>query len=478
MSDKKDVLLFVIEDEEKMREILRINLKPRYNVVFYNSAEKAMDDFHIKKPGLIVTDVRLPGINGIKFMEKIKKINDSIPFIIFTGYGSIDHAVETMKKGAFDYLTKPIKINQLIQSIDRALSFITVAESPSDYEPEISMKIEHAGGEFITRDLATMKMLRLASKAAKFRSSILIAGETGTGKELVAYYIHETSGRKGPIVKLNCASIPKDILEGELFGYKKGAFTGAVQDYAGKIALSDGGTLFLDEIGELPLEIQAKLLNVLEIPEYYPIGSNIKRKIDLFLIAATNRNIRRMVDEGTFRQDLYYRIAVIPLTIPPLRERKVDILPLSEFFLSKSGKNLFLSPEAKLELLEYSWPGNVRELKNIIERTVLMTEEGNIINRVYFDIEEAVAEELPLNSGYHDIPKKWKDFKQYKSRMLKGKKEELERIFIQKLLIDHGGNISHSAKAAGIDRRQLQDMIKSLDIDTSIFRDKKEMEGE
>jgi len=472
MNRKKDVLLFVIEDEEKMREILKINLKNHYRAKFYKSAEQAMEDFQYNKPVLIVTDVRLPGMDGIRFMEKIKNIDDSIPFIVFTGYGSIDHAVETMKKGAFDYLTKPIKINQLIQSINRALSYINVVKSSPDYDSEIFVKIKHAGGEFITREPTTMKMLRLARKAAGFRSPVLIAGETGTGKELVAYHIHEYSGRKGHFVKLNCASIPRDILEGELFGYKKGAFTGAVQDYAGKIALSDGGTLFLDEIGELPLDIQAKLLNVLEIPEYYPIGSNIKRKVDLFLIAATNRNLRRMVDDGTFRQDLYYRIAVIPITIPPLRERKVDILPLTEYFLEKSGKDLFLSPEAKLALLEYNWPGNVRELKNVIERTVLLAENENIINRIYFDIEETFSEEANFN--YEDIPRNWKDFKQYKSRMLKGKKAELERIFIQKLLIDYGGNISQSARAAGIDRRQLQDMIKSLNIDTSIFRNNKE----
>jgi two-component system response regulator AtoC len=464
-------LIYVIEDEEKMRDILRINLTTRYNVRFFRDAERALSSFNADSPELIVTDVRLPGINGIQLMSRIKNVNPGVPFIVFTGYGSIDHAVDTMKKGAFDYLVKPIKIEELVQSIDRALSYIKVSKSSSRVDKEYRVTIQEEEHQFVTCDHATIQMLNLAQKAACFRSPILIIGETGTGKELIARFIHQKSGRKGPFVKLNCASIPHDLLESELFGHRRGSFTGAVQDYEGKIALSDGGTLFLDEIGELPLDIQAKLLHVLEIPEYYPVGSNVKKAINLFLITATNRNLRHMVDQGGFRNDLFYRIAVIPIKIPPLRERRCDILPLTDYFLKVKRTKLVLSPEAKLELLEYRWPGNVRELVNVLERAALLT-ENSIIKDVVFDMEGG---SVPAHRGKRveeDIPESWQDFKQYKSRIVKDRKEELEKRFIEKLLIQYDGNVSETARNAGIDRRQLQDMIRQLNIDVSMFRKK------
>ena len=463
-------LIFIIEDEKKMMEIFRINLANRFNVSYYSDAESALRELKALHPSLIVTDVRLPGLDGIAFMEKVKKTNPSIPFIVFTGYGSIDHAVETMKKGAFDYLVKPIKIENLIQSITRALSYIEISSSATPLEREFKVQINEINMEFITHDPGTIEIINLAQKASQFSSPILIVGETGTGKELFARYIHERSGRKGPFVKLNCAAIPKDILEGELFGYKKGAFTGASQDYKGKIALSDNGTLFLDEIGELPLEIQAKLLHVLEIPEFYPLGSNIKRTVNLHLIAATNRNLRRMVDDQRFRRDLYYRIAVIPLSIPPLRERRNDILPLVDFFARGRNADMIVSPEAKLKLLEYSWPGNVRELINVIERSMLMAKNNSILENVVIETEGNDRELQGEGSLSEEVPDTWTAFKRYKSGVLKGRKEELERLFIEKLLITHNGNISQSARKAGIDRRQLQDMIKALGINTSLFK--------
>ncbi len=463
-------LIFIIEDEDKMREILKINLGQRYNVKFYRSAESALKDFGKKRPQVIITDVRLPGMDGIELMEKIKGINQNIPFIVFTGYGSISHAVETMKKGAFDYLVKPIKIESLIQSIDRVLSYIVVFRSSLAPLPEYKIKIDGDDFEFVTCDPSTIHMLNLSRKASKFDSPILIVGETGTGKELMARFIHEESERRGPFVELNCASIPKDLLEGELFGYKKGAFTGAFQDYDGKIALSDCGTLFLDEISELPLEIQAKLLNVLEIPEYYPIGSNIKRKINLNIITSSNRNLRKSVDEGLFRHDLYYRIAVIPIQIPPLRERRCDIFPLVDYFLKKKGNNYIITPEAKLKLLEYSWPGNVRELRNVIERSILLAKSDSIIEEAIFEADSYRSFEYNKNMIPYEVPDRWEEFKNYKSDIVKERKKELERLFVEKLLIKNGGNISACSRSAGIDRRQLQDMIKELNIDINLFR--------
>jgi DNA-binding NtrC family response regulator len=463
-------LIFIIEDEVKMTEIFKINLSERYRIACYGDAEGALKDLESRNPALIVTDVRLPGIDGIAFMEKVKKNKASIPFIVFTGYGSIGHAVETMKKGAFDYLTKPIRIEMLVQSIDRALSYIEISKSSPRLDREFKVRINEIDAQFITHDPATIEMLHLSQKAAQFNAPILITGETGTGKELVARYVHKSSGRSGPYVRLNCASIPKDILEGELFGYNKGAFTGAVQDYAGKIALSDGGTLFLDEIGELPLEIQAKLLHVLEIPEFYPIGSNRKRTVDLHLISATNRNLRHLVDDRQFRQDLYYRIAVIPIYIPPLRERRCDILPLVDHFAQSRKRNMIVGPEAKLRLLEYNWPGNVRELLNVLERSILMADNDGVLEKVIIDMENGSGEHSEQELVAADLPDTWAAFKRFKSAVVKGKKEELERLFIEKLLLRNDGNVSMSARKAHIDRRQLQDMIKALGIDTDLFK--------
>lgn len=465
--------LFVIEDEYKMREILKINLAGRYEVSFYDSAEEALQGFQQKRPDLIVTDVRLPGIDGIELMEKVKAVDQQVPFIVFTGYGSINHAVETIRKGAFDYLEKPIKVENLIQSIERVRSYIAVYRSSAKLPTQYRITIDGDMYEFVTRDPATRQMLNLAQKASQFDSPILIIGETGTGKELCARFIHERSERKGPFVELNCASIPKDLIEGELFGYKKGAFTGAVSDYEGKIALSDGGTLFLDEIAELPLELQAKLLNVLEIPEYYPIGSNVKRRINLHIITATNKNLRKTVDTGGFRCDLYYRIAVIPIKLPPLRERKCDIFPLVDFFLGQKGKNHVVTPEAKLRLLGYSWPGNVRELRNVLERSMLLAESNNIVQDVIFDTDSYDSFKIEEGPVPDNIPDKWEAFKGFKAKIVKKQRRELEKLFVEKLLIKNGGNISACSRTAGIDRRQLQDMIKELNIDTSLFREKR-----
>lgn len=275
-------------------------------------------------------------------------------------------------------------------------------------------------------------------------------------------------------MELNCASIPKDLLEGELFGYKKGAFTGAVNDYEGKITLSHKGTLFLDEIAEFPLELQAKLLNVLEIPEYYPIGSNVKRKIDLHIITATNKNLRKIVDTGGFRVDLYYRIAVIPIKLPPLRERRSDIFPLVDYFLGEKGKNFAITPEAKLKLLGYPWPGDVRELRNVIERSILLANDDHIIRDVIFDTDSYDLFSKDTNAVPDDIPEHWEEFKKFKSSIVKARRKELEKLFIEKLLIRNGGNILACARSAGIDRRQLQDMIKDLEIDATIFREGRE----
>jgi DNA-binding NtrC family response regulator len=465
-------LVYIIEDEEKMREIFRINLAGRYSIACFASAEEAFEGIGRARPALIVTDVRLPGMDGIEFMSKAKERLGNIPFIVFTGYGSIGHAVETMKRGAFDYLVKPVRIENLVQSIDRALSYLEVSASPLENGEAVTVSAANLRQEFITRDPSTEQMLRLAQKAARFDAPILITGETGTGKGLIARYVHEKSGRKGPFVQLNCASIPRDLLEGELFGYKKGAFTGAVQDYIGKIAHSDGGTLFLDEIGELPLETQVKLLNVLELPEYYPIGSNVKKKIDLHLIAAANRNLRKMVDVGEFRQDLYYRVAVIPLVITPLRERKCDILPIADFFLGLKGPNCRLSSEAKLRLLAHNWPGNVRELKNVIERSMLLSERENTLETLVFDGEEEGKTPSPAvgTGSTEEIPETWEEFKAFKSAGVRERREELEKRFIENLLLKHGGNISVSARSARMDRRQFQEMIKALNVDVLVYK--------
>ncbi|MFT5692636.1 MAG: two-component system response regulator HydG [Oceanicoccus sp.] len=368
--------ILIVEDEVVIRRALRKLLeRHEYKICEAGSVKQAVESFDLNTFDLIISDLRLPGAPGT---DLIKQACD-VPVLIMTSYASLRSAVDTMKNGAVDYIAKPFDHDEMLDSV----SAIIANHSPQ--KPEvIRTKTSKRGipqlGEMIGSCQAILKIYNYTRKVAPTDSTILIHGETGTGKELIAKAIHEKSRRANqPLISVNCAAIPETLIESELFGYEKGAFTGANSNRMGLIEAADGGTLFLDEIGELPLEAQARLLRFIQEKEIRRIGAVDSRKVDVRLVCATHRDLKALTEEGLFRQDLYYRINVIQLVLPPLRERGKDILEIAETILEKrrleNNKSLMaFSPKAIQAITTYSWPGNIRELENVIERSVILSD--------------------------------------------------------------------------------------------------------
>ncbi|WP_041737419.1 sigma-54-dependent transcriptional regulator [Desulfurobacterium thermolithotrophum] len=360
--EKRKVL--IIEDDDIQRELLKEILKESGFEVFTSStAEKGLQTVAKNSPAVVVTDVRLPGMDGLTFLKKLKQEHSEIEVIVITAFSNVEDAVSAIKAGAFHYVTKPFDPQVLINLIDKACQLASLR------------KIPKKDGEIIYASKLMEELLEKASLFAKTEAPVLILGESGVGKELIARFIHKESGRKGKFVSVNCAAIPSELFESELFGYEKGAFTGALRSKPGLFEEADGGTIFLDEVGELPLNLQAKFLRVLQENEVRRVGGTQTKKVDVKVVAATNRDLGELVKKGDFREDLYYRLNVLTLRIPPLRERPEDILELTGFFLrkfsKKYNKKVEITPEALQILLSYSFPGNVRELENLIHRLVI-----------------------------------------------------------------------------------------------------------
>lgn len=371
-------VILVVDDDASLRRVLEYNLTAAgYRVVAAASGEDGLSLFATTRPSLIITDMNMPGISGLQLLASVKERSPETLVIIITAFGSVDIAVEAMKAGAYDYITKPFNRDELQLTVAKALQFTGMAEENRRLKSELA---DRGGRTLVGTSPAMERIYQVIGKVADTDASVLISGESGTGKELAARAIHGQSGRRnGPFVAINCAAIPRDLLESELFGHVKGAFTGAVKDKAGKLELADGGTIFLDEVGELPLELQPKLLRVLQEREVEPVGGTKSRKLDLRVIAATNVDIDKALAEGTLREDLYYRLAVIPLHLPPLRERKDDIPLLIRFFSSRLGYGQVQFDRDALEALSrYPWPGNVRELENTVERILIMRSGENV----------------------------------------------------------------------------------------------------
>lgn len=436
--------LLIAEDDADLRELLLDELEDvGYETVVAVDGRVALA--HIEREreplDLLITDVRMPGLTGEQLLARMREVRPEAPVIVITAFGSVEQAVEMVKAGAFQYLTKPFDTDELLQTVAKALD----ASAPQREQARLRREMPSTPARIIGASRPMQQLFKLMARAARNTSTVLITGESGTGKELVARSIHEMSERQGQFVPVNCAAIPVELIESELFGHTGQAFTGAKQARAGLFEAADGGTIFLDEIGELPLAMQPKLLRVLQEGTVRRVGADREREVNVRVVAATNRDLEKEVSEGRFREDLYWRLNVIHLHIPPLRERPFDIPLLVEHFLNKLAEGtarppLGVSPETLAILTAYDWPGNARELENALERAVALA-EGALL--------------LP-----EDLPERVRSSGKTQSLIARARERrwtiyELEREYIIETLRFTGGNKSRAAELLGFDRRTL-----------------------
>jgi DNA-binding NtrC family response regulator len=445
---------------------------------------------------LIISDLAMDGMNGMEFLQKVKALKPETPFIMLTGVGTVDDGIKAIKTGAFDYLTKPFQRDELLLTIRKALSFSRLNSEVRLLRERLSEKDQHEFGAIVGKSRSMVRIFEMIRMIAKSDSTVLIEGESGTGKELIAKALHQESLRhERPFVAINCGALPENLLESELFGHVRGAFTGATADKKGLFKEADKGTLFLDEIGDVSLSIQAKLLRALQEKEVRPVGGNHGVTADVRIIAATNRTLLKMIQDKLFREDLYYRLAVITLSLPPLRERKEDIPLLVQRFLEKycsmNRKSLkVLTPEAMAVLLEHDWPGNIRELENIIERLVVITPDEAIdVSQLPRDLVRKLDQrrETMLSSSvriFADLNQALSPKSEFKysdeqirvvQQLLRNQESlksitdmvhrELEKIAIMTVLHDVGGNRAEAARRLGISRPALYNKLKEYRIE-------------
>ena len=441
-------VILIVDDEEGIRESLSGILEDEgYDILTADSGEEAVRILRETSPDLIFLDIWLTGMDGIKTLQEIKAMKPEVPVIMISGHGSIELAVKATQTGAYDFLEKPLSLERVLLVSKRAIEKRTLERENIALKENLTRKWKLVGESQKIRDLREQMEM-----AARSNSRVLIFGESGTGKEVAARLLHEKSPRDGkPFVEVNCAAIPQELIESELFGHEKGSFTGAFEKKNGKFELADGGTLFLDEIGDMSLQTQAKVLRVIETQEFQRVGGNKNINVDVRIIAATNKDLREEVKKGNFREDLFFRLNVIPLFVPPLRERKEDIPLLVEYFLDSLAAEYGKPPRkilpAALKYLQsYDWPGNVRELKNVIERLVIMT-PSNIIDakNLFIHVEHE-------GSGYF----------QYKT--LKDARDAFEKDYIAKKLEENNWNISRTAEILDVERSNLHRKIKAYEI--------------
>jgi two-component system, NtrC family, response regulator AtoC len=441
--------ILIVDDEVNMRLVLKAMLKKAgYEVETAADGMEALALLRHHDITACVTDLKMPKLDGMGLLNRMVEEYPSIPVIIITAHGTVATAVDALKKGAFDYITKPFDQEELKNVISKAVKTRVL----SDEEVQLGAT-ELDRGEIVGSSQSMAKIFEIIKKVAPTTTTILITGETGTGKELVANAIHVNSPRKrNPFIKINCAAIAENLIESELFGYEKGAFTGAVSSKQGRFELAHKGTLFLDEIGDLPREIQVKLLRVIQDHEFERVGGLQTIKVDVRLVAATNRNLQQSVKDGSFREDLFYRFNVMPIYVPPLRERKEDIPPLVSYFIEKFNRKLDrritgMDTEVMELFQDYDWPGNIRELENLAERLVLMAKGDQIImGDVPAELIETV--EAKIQTAAPDEKKSIKD-------LIRAKTEDIEKQMIVKVLEECEGNISKAARQLGLSRRGL-----------------------
>lgn len=434
--------ILLIDDDASLRRVTEYNLsRGGFTVLGAASGREGLALFHRHNPDLVITDVQLGDLDGLQVLAAVKKESPQTPVLVITAFGSIELAVKAMQEGAFTFLTKPFDREALRLSCRKALEMRLLHEQKQQLSGEVNRLTGTEGME--TANSAMAELLDTARRAANSEATVLIAGESGTGKEVLARLIHQHSPRaQGPMVAVNCAAIPETLLESELFGHVKGAFTGAVSNRKGRFQAAAGGTLFLDEIGELRLDLQAKLLRAIQERVVSPVGADAPEAVDVRLIAASNRDLYAAIGQGTFREDLYYRLGVIVLPLPPLRERREDIPGLVSHFLLKVGApaGVRFSAEALARLKAHPWPGNIRELQNIVERAVILR-RGLLIEAD--ELQLAACPQPATENGIPEIPDEGLSL------------EAVEQGLIKKALAKAGGNRSEAARLLKIPRHVL-----------------------
>jgi len=451
-------MLLIVDDERaNLGSLERIFAREGYVVRGVATGEEALDLLRNTRVNVLLTDLKLPGLSGVDLLRHARTLCPETEVILMTAFGTVETAVLAMKEGAYDFITKPFKRNQVVKSVAQALERQRLVAENRALRAELDGMLRER--EVIGASLALRRTLDLVHQAAPSSATVLLEGESGTGKELLARLVHGRSMRRGaPFIAVNLAALPETIIESELFGHERGAFTGATTRKEGRFALAHGGTLFLDEIAEVSPQVQVKLLRVLQEGEFERLGGTGTLKVDVRIVAATNRELLEEVAAGRFRQDLFYRMNVFPVHLPPLRERTEDIVPLTDFFLQRFNRKLNrqvegFSPEVRELFLRYEWPGNIRELENLVERMVLMASGPTI------EISDIPPEIQSVGSLLSVTPpeKRDKPFKDF----LKGHMETLERQMVMKSLEECGGNVTKAARQLGLSRKGLQlKMIK------------------
>ncbi|MFN3532556.1 MAG: sigma-54-dependent transcriptional regulator [Candidatus Brocadia sp.] len=468
MSSK--AIILIVDDEETIRFSIKEFLEGQgYEVIVAETCEQAQEKINEFLPDLVLLDLRLPNMGGIELLEKVKTKDPNALIIVMTGYGSVDSAVEAMKIGAYDYLEKPFRTEHLKLVIEKALGTQALRREVLELRAQQWTFADEPGGVIIGNSQQMKEIYSLIKQVAKSPSTtVLIQGESGTGKELVARAIHHLSTRKnGRFVDINCAALTESLLEAELFGYEKGSFTGATTTgKPGLFEVADKGTVFLDEIGEMDITLQAKLLRILQERQFKRVGGINDIKIDVRVIASTNRNLEEEVEAGNFRKDLYYRLKVLPIYVPPLRERKEDIMLLVKHFVHKYNnefnKNVHhIPPETERLLLEYHWPGNIRELKNVIERAVLISSNGTLQPELGVTIDS--RKKISIDNGMSDKRENGESDEELNARSL----ANIEKQHIQRVLIETSWRRTEAAKILGINRTTLYNKIKEYGLSPS-----------
>ncbi len=448
--------VLIIDDEQYILDSLKDALEDEgYTVLTSLSGYEGIKIIETENPDVVLLDIWLKDIDGVEILKRVKSAYENLPIIMISGHGTIETAVQCTKLKAFDFIEKPLNLEKVLITIKNAIEFKKIKEE------NVYLKKSFLKDEIILGNSEPIKrLLEDIEKIAPTDSWVLITGENGTGKELVAKLIHKKSKRKDkPFIDVNCAAIPEELIESELFGHEKGSFTGATEQKKGKFDLANKGTLFLDEIGDMNLKTQAKILRILQEQKFERVGGTEVIEVDVRVIAATNKNLEEEIKKGNFREDLYYRLNVVPIYVPPLRERREDIPVLAKYFLNKfsyekDGKNRFLSKEAINILQNYHWPGNVRELKNLMERIVILVEKEEITE---YDILKYIR---PQNGKINDFEKIIGGF-----RSLSEAVKFFEKVFIEKKIKEFNGNITKTAEAIGMTRRNLYRKIKNLGIE-------------